>query len=400
MNTSPPVSCQPRLASTPRYGDDHDAFRESFRTFLSRHVEPHVSEWEVAGIIPRELFRLAGAGGFLGLQVPEEFGGAGVTDFRFNAVIAEETHRIGAASVALSLTLHNDVVLPYLLEYADADQRARWLPGVVSGELVLAVAMTEPGAGSDLASMAASAKLENGAYTVNGAKTFITNGVHADLVVTAVKTDPTLRHRGITLLVLERGMDGFSQSSKLAKIGLHSQDTAELVFEDVVVPIANRLGTTDGLGFGQLTANLAQERLSIAVGGVSAARAALDWTIEYVRDRDVFGAPIGALQNTRFELADCATQIQVGQAFLEHCMSELTAGTLSSEEAAAAKLWCTELQGRVLDRCLQMFGGYGYMSEYPIARAYADARVSRIYGGANEVMKEIIGRSLQLEGAR
>ncbi|MDX8151885.1 acyl-CoA dehydrogenase family protein [Patulibacter brassicae] len=383
------------MVGTPSYGEVHEAFRESFRTFLARHVQPHVEEWEREGIVPRELYRLAGEGGFLGLQVPEEYGGAGVDDFRFNAIIAEEALRIGASGVSVGFTLHNDVCLPYLLEYCDEAQRERWLPGVVSGDIVLAVAMTEPGTGSDLAGIATSAIRDGDHYVVNGAKTFITNGIHADLVITAVKTDPSERHRGLSLVMIEEGTPGFSRGRKLEKIGLHSQDTAELFFQDARVPVENLLGE-EGRGFAQLTANLPQERLSIAVAGVANARAAIAWTIDYVREREAFGAPIGALQNTRFVLADCATELAVGQAFLERCMDELERGELSVEAAAAAKLWCTELQGRVTDRCLQLFGGYGYMSEYPIARAYADARVSRIYGGANEIMREILGRSLRL----
>jgi len=384
------------LAQTPRYGDEHEDFRASWRAFLDRHVVPHVVAWEDDGV-PRELFARAGAGGFLGLQVPEAYGGAGVSDFRFNAILAEEAHRVGAASVALAITLHNDVVLPYLLDAGNDEQRARWLPGAVSGELVLAVAMTEPGTGSDLAAIATTARRDGEHYVVNGAKTFITNGLNADLVVTAVKTDPAQRHRGLSLVVVERGMDGFTRGPRLRKIGLHGQDTAELFLEDVRVPVANRLGE-EGQGFGLLTGNLAQERLSIAIGAVAAARAGLDWTISYVRARHAFGAPIGTLQNTRFVLADCATEVEVGQAYVERCMERLANGALSVEAAAAAKLWCTELQGRVLDRCLQLFGGYGYMAEYPIGRAFADARVSRIYGGANEVMREIVGRSLALGG--
>jgi alkylation response protein AidB-like acyl-CoA dehydrogenase len=388
-------STQRRLAAEPSYDDVHADFRKSWRTFLERHVAPHVDEWEQAGIVPRELFQRAGRDGFLGLQVPEEYGGVGVDDFRFNAIIAEEAHRLGAAGVSLGITLHNDIVLPYLLDYATEEQRRRWLPGVVAGDLILAVAMTEPGTGSDLAAITTSAVQDRHDYVVNGTKTFITNGVNADLVVTAVRTDRTQRHRGISLLVLERGMSGFTSGRKLQKIGLHSQDTAELFFESVRVPEANLLGE-EGLGFHYLTANLAQERLSIAVSAVAAARAALDWTIAHVRERRTFGKPIGVHQNTRFVLADCATEIDVAQAYIERCMADLKRGELTGETAAGAKLWCTELQGRVMDRCVQLFGGYGYMSEYPIARAYADARVTRIYGGANEIMREIVARSLAL----
>ena len=382
------------LGELTRYGDEHEDFRASWRTFLARHVVPNLEAWEADGV-PHALFERAGADGFLGLQVPAEHGGAGVTDFRFNAILAEEAHRVGAASVALGITLHNDVVLPYILDCGDDEQRARWLPGAVSGELVLAVAMTEPGTGSDLAGIATTARRDDDGYVVNGTKTFITNGLNADLVVTAVRTDPAQRHRGLSLVVVERGMEGFTRGPRLRKLGLHAQDTAELFLDDVRVPVANRL-REEGAGFALLTGNLAQERLSIAVGGVAAARAALEWTVAHVREREAFGAPIGALQNTRFVLADCAVEVDVGQAYLERCFAQLERGELTVETAAAAKLWCTELQGRVVGRCLQLFGGYGYMSEYPIARAYADARVSRIYGGANEIMRELIGRSLAL----
>jgi alkylation response protein AidB-like acyl-CoA dehydrogenase len=379
----------------PRYEDEHEDFRESWRTFLTREVVPHLEQWERDGMVPLELFAKAGAGSFLGIGIPEEHGGAGVKDFRFNAVLAEEAHRVGAGGVALGITLHTDVCLPYVTEYGSPEQQARWLPAIAAGERILAVAMTEPGIGSDLAAMKTTARRDGDHYLVDGAKTFITNGISGDLVITAVKTDPSERHRGISLLMLERGMEGFSRGRKLEKIGLHTQDTAELFFAGVAVPVGNRLGA-EGSGFHGLTANLPQERLSIAIAGVAAARAALAWTIDYVRERHAFGAPIGALQNTRFTLADCTTEVDVGQAFVERCMQRLNAGVLTATEAASAKLWCTELQGRVIDRCLQLFGGYGYMTEYPIARAYADARVSRIYGGANEIMREIVGRSLQL----
>jgi alkylation response protein AidB-like acyl-CoA dehydrogenase len=299
----------------------------------------------------------------------------------------------------LGLTLHNDICLPYFLRYCTDEQRERWLPGIASGELVTAIAMTEPGIGSDLAGMTTTALRDGDHYIVNGSKTFITNGINADLVITAVKTDPSQRHAGMTLLVVERGMDGFERGRNLEKLGLHSQDTAELFFTDVAVPIENRLGD-EGEGFRQLVANLPQERLSIGAAGVAAARAALGWTTAYVKERTAFGQSIGSFQNTRFVLAEVATEVEVAQAFVDKCVLALNAGTLTADDAAMAKWWCTELQKRTVDRCLQLFGGYGYMLEYPIARAYADARVTTIYGGTTEIMKEIIGRSLDLGESR
>jgi alkylation response protein AidB-like acyl-CoA dehydrogenase len=377
------------------FTDDHEQLRRSFRRWLDKEVVPHREEWDRAGIVPRDVFASAGAFGFLGMDVPVELGGGGVTDFRNNLVLGEEVQRAGAAACGLGLTLHNDICLPYFLSLADDAQKQRWLPGIASGELITAIAMTEPGIGSDLASMATTAILDGDHYVVNGSKTFITNGINADLVITAVKTDPAQRHGGMSLLVLERGMEGFERGRNLEKVGLHAQDTAELFFTDVAVPAANRLGE-EGQGFRYLVANLPQERLSIAAAGIAAAEAAVGWTLDYVKERRAFGQPVGSFQNTRFVLAECATEVQVGQAYLDRCVLALNAGTLTAEEAAMAKWWSTELQKRVVDRCVQLHGGYGYMWEYPIARAYADARVTTIYGGTTEIMKEIIGRSLGL----
>jgi alkylation response protein AidB-like acyl-CoA dehydrogenase len=339
------------------------------------------------------VFKKAGASGFLAMAAPPEHGGGGVDDFRYNLVIDEEVQYLGLGGAGLGITLHNDICLPYFLSLANEEQKARWLPGICSGELITAIAMTEPGIGSDLASMATTATRDGDHYIVNGAKTFITNGINADLVITAVKTDPSQKHRGMSLLVLERGMAGFERGRNLEKIGLHSQDTAELFFNDVRVPVENRLGD-EGTGFTSLVTNLPQERLSIAVAGVAAARAALDWTIAYCRDRKAFGQPIGNFQNSRFVLAECETEVRIGQSFIDDCVVALNEHQLSAEEAAMAKWWCTELQKKVVDRCLQLHGGYGYMMEYPIARAYVDARVTTIYGGTTEIMKEIVGRSL------
>jgi alkylation response protein AidB-like acyl-CoA dehydrogenase len=380
------------------FHDEHQDFRASFRTFLEREVlgeEGRYGEWERAGIVPREVFELAGRGGFLGMAVPERYGGAGVEDFRFNLIVGEETQRAGVGSFGLGITLHNDICLPYFLRYCNEQQRERWLPGIASGELITAIAMTEPGIGSDLAGLSTRALRDGDHYVVDGAKTFITNGINADLVITAVKTDPTERHRGISLMVLERGMQGFERGRNLEKLGQHAQDTAELSFSNVHVPVENLLGQ-EGEGFRYLVSNLPQERLSIAASGVAAAEAALGWTLDYVRERHAFGQPIGSFQSSRFTLAELRTETDIARTYVDRCTEALDAGELTPEDAAMAKWWCTELQGRVVDRCLQLFGGYGYVLEYPIARAFADARVTRIYGGANEIMKEIVGRSMGL----
>jgi alkylation response protein AidB-like acyl-CoA dehydrogenase len=380
------------------FEDSHVDFRASFRTFLQREVvgeDGRYGEWEKQGIVPREVFARAGQGGFLGMAVPERYGGAGVKDFRFNLIVGEETQRVGVGGFGLGITLHNDICLPYFLSYCSEEQRERWLGPIASGELITALAMTEPGIGSDLAGMSTRARREGDHYVVDGCKTFITNGINADLVIVAVKTDPTERHRGISLIVVERGMEGFSRGRNLEKIGQHAQDTAELSFAELHVPVENLLGE-EGEGFRYLVSNLPQERLSIAASAVAAAEAALEWTLEYVRERKAFGQPIGSFQNSRFTLAELATETEIARVFVDRCVQALDAGELTAEDAAMAKWWCTELQGRVVDRCLQLHGGYGYMLEYPIARAFADARVTRIYGGANEIMKEIVGRSMGL----
>jgi len=375
------------------FDDTHEAFRDSFSTFLEREVAPNRNRWEEAGIVDRELFVSAGANGFIGIDVPEEYGGGGVKDFRFNQVIAEEIQRADVNAAGLGLTLHNDVCLPYFLNLTNDEQKARWLPGICSGELITAVAMTEPGIGSDLASMTTTAIRDGDDYVVNGSKTFITNGINADLVITAVKTDPSQRHRGMSLVIVERDTPGFERGRNLDKVGMHSQDTAELFFTDARVPVANRLGE-EGAGFTQLVTNLPQERLSIAVTAVAAARSTFQRTLEYTKERTAFGQPVASFQNSRFRLAEMATEIEIGQSFIDRCVLALNDGMLSAEEAAMAKWWSTELQGKVADTCLQLHGGYGYMMEYPVARAFTDARITRIYGGTTEIMKEIIGRSL------
>jgi alkylation response protein AidB-like acyl-CoA dehydrogenase len=380
------------------FEDLHEDFRASFRTFLEREVigdAGRYGDWERAGIIPREVFALAGRGGFLAMAVPERYGGAGAEDFRLNLVIGEETQRAGVGGFGLGITLHNDICLPYFLRYCSEEQRERWLAGIVSGELITAIAMTEPGIGSDLAAMSTRARRDGDHYVLDGTKTFITNGINADLVITAVKTDASERHRGISLVVVERGMEGFERGRNLEKIGQHAQDTAELSFAEVRVPVENLLGE-EGEGFRYLVSNLPQERLSIAASAVAAAEAALGWTLDYVRERRAFGQTIGSFQSSRFTLAELRSEVDIARVYIDRSVQALDAGELTAEDAAISKWWCTELQGRVVDRCLQLHGGYGYMLEYPIARAFADARVTRIYGGANEIMKEIVGRSMGL----
>jgi alkylation response protein AidB-like acyl-CoA dehydrogenase len=374
---------------------EHVDYRESVRRFIAEEIAPHHEQWEREGIVPRELFSLAAEKGMLAMQVPEEYGGLGVEDFRFNQILAEEVGSTGVAGSGLGITLHNDICLPYFLHFCNDEQRARWLPGIADGSLITALGMTEPGIGSDLASMrtTALASDDGSEYVINGSKTFITNGINADLVILAAKTDPSQRHKGISLLIVEAGMEGFSRGRNLEKVGMHSQDTAELFFEDVRVPAENVLGEI-GEGFRYMTSNLAQERLSIAIAAVGAARGALDQTLAYVKERTAFGQPVGAFQHSRFALAEMATEISLATTFCDQAVLALNAGELTAEDAAMAKWWSTEMQGRVIDRCVQLHGGYGYMLEYPIARAFVDARVTRIYGGTTEIMKEIVGRSL------
>jgi alkylation response protein AidB-like acyl-CoA dehydrogenase len=376
------------------YDAEHESYRDSVATFLDKEVSPHYADWEDAGIVPRELFTALGGLGALGFDVPETFGGHGVSDFRYNAILHEESQARGVSPALTGPMLQADVVMPYLVDLTNDEQKRRWLPDVVAGRTITAIAMTEPGTGSDLAGIATKAVLDGDHYVVTGAKTFITNGINADLVVTAVRTGDH-PHRGISLLVLERSMPGFERGRRLRKIGMHAQDTAELVLDEVRAPVANRLGP-EGAGFAGLTSNLARERLSLAVSAMAGARTALEQTTEYVRSRTAFGAPIGALQNTRFRLAEIATEVDLGTSYVDQCVVALNAGTLDAVDAAKAKWWTSEMLGRTLDTCVQLHGGYGYMHEYPVARAWADARVNRIYGGTTEIMKEIIGRSLEL----
>lgn len=375
------------------YEETHEMFRASFRAFVESELAPHNDEWERAGIMDREMFLEAGKHGFLGMAVDEAYGGGGSADFRFNAIIAEVLADAGMCGVSAGLTLHNDVTSPYFIEYCTPDQKQRWLPGIASGELVTAIAMTEPGTGSDLQAIATHATLDGDEYVLNGSKTFITNGINSDLIIVVARTNPDGGRNSMSLLVVERGMAGFERGQNIEKVGMHAQDTAELFFDDVRVPASNLLGE-QGRGFEYLTSNLAQERLSIGMYGLGAAEAAVKWTVDYVKERTAFGSPIASFQNTKFELASVATEVAVTRPFIEECITELNAGELSAAKAAQAKLWGTELQGRVTDRCLQLFGGYGYTTEYPISRAWADARVARIYGGTSEIMKTIIAKDV------
>ncbi len=375
------------------YDDTHELFRQSFRAFVDDDMVTRNDEWERDGIIDRQVYQAAGAHGFVGFNAPESHGGGGSSDFRFNAIISEELAHAGIGGAGLGITLHNDITIPYFVEYCTEEQKDRWMTGVASGELITAIAMTEPGTGSDLQSIATTAVRDGDEYIVNGSKTFITNGINSDLVIVVARTKPEGGRNGMSLLVLERGMAGFERGRNLDKVGQHSADTAELFFSDVRVPATNLLGE-EGRAFEYLTFNLAQERLSIGVYGLAVAEAAIAWTIDYVKDRTAFGSPIASFQNTKFELADVATEVAVTRPFIEQCITELNNGTLSAAKAAQAKLWGTGLQGRVTDRCLQLFGGYGYTTEYPISRAWVDSRVTRIYGGTSEIMKTIIAKDV------
>jgi alkylation response protein AidB-like acyl-CoA dehydrogenase len=374
---------------------DHELFRSSVREFVEREVTPNVAKWEAEGKVDKRMFRSAGKAGFLGMAIPERYGGGGVVDFRFNAVIVEELMKGDAMASGMCITLHNDVCLPYFLDLADDEQKQRWLPGLASGDLMSAIAMTEPGAGSDLAGIKSTAVRDGDGYVVNGSKTFITNGINSDVVITAVKTDPTQPHTGMSLLVIEDGMDGFTRGRNLEKIGLHAQDTAELFFDEVRVPVVNRLGE-EGMGFSYLMQRLPQERLGLATASVAHAEVAFGWTLEYIKGREAFGQPIGSFQTVKHLMAEMRTELDVAQSYVDRQIEALNRGDLSADDAAKAKWWVTELEKRVIDNCLQLFGGWGYMEEYPIAKAYRDARVQTIYGGTTEIMKEIVGRSLGL----
>ena len=375
------------------FDDVHQQFRSTFRSWLDNEVVPHHEEWEAAGITPRELWLNAGKQGFLGLNVPAAYGGGDTDDYHFAAIMAEEIGTTGVIGSANGITLHNDIVLPYFLGLANDEQRSRFLPGMVTGEVIGALGITEPNTGSDVAGIRTTGLKKGGAFIVNGAKTFISNGINSDVVIVVCRTDPEKGHRGISLLLVERGTKGFERGRNLNKLGMHAQDTAELFFSDVEVPAENVLGE-EGNGFVYLMTNLAQERLGIAVGAVAVADAALHWTLDYTKERKAFGQSISQFQNSKFLLAELATEVQIAQVYVDRCVELHCEGKLSAEQAAAAKFWTTELQNKVVDRCLQLHGGYGYMMEYPIARAWADSRIQTIYGGTTEIMKEIVGRSI------
>ena len=370
------------------FEDEHNDFRESVRGFLAKEALPHTDEWEAGGMVDRGFWRKAAEHGFVGFEAPEDCGGLGIDDFRFNAVINEEVAYAGA--VGDNFSLQNDIILPYLLELADDEQKRRWLPGFTSGELVFAIAMTEPGAGSDLRAMSASARRNGDGYVLDGSKTFVTSGIQADRVIVAARTG-----QGFSLFIVKDGMEGFERGRKLDKVGRRAQDTAELFFNGVHVPAENRLGE-EGQGLRYLMARMPRERLSIAVAAVAAAEHALDITLDYVRERHAFGQPIGSFQHNRFTLASLHSKVAAARAYVDACIMALNAGQLSGEDAAGAKALTTDLQFEVLDHCVQLHGGYGYMNEYAISRLWRDARVQRIYGGTNEIMREIVGRSLGL----
>jgi len=373
------------------YDAEHEDFRSTARAFLEKEVVPHHDEWEKDGLVPREVWAKAGEAGLLCFDVPEEYGGPGIDDFRFNAVLNEEVTRVGTSG--LGFALHNDIVVPYLLHLGTEEQKQRWLPGCVSGETITAIAMTEPGAGSDLQGIRTTAVDKGDHFVLNGSKTFITNGINADLVVVVVKTDPEKGAHGISLLVVERGMAGFSRGRNLDKMGMKAQDTAELVFDDVVVPKENLLGELDG-GFIHLMTELPRERISVASIAVGAIERVLEMCLDYAKEREAFGRPIGKFQNTRFVLAEMATEAHIARVFINDCILKLNAGEVDTSLASMAKWWTTELQKRTVDAGVQIHGGYGYMNEYPIAKAYVDSRIQTIYGGTTEIQKEIIGRFL------
>lgn len=373
------------------FTEEHEAFRDMVRSFIAKEVTPHHEQWERDGVVSRDVWLAAGRQGLLGIDVDERYGGGGNTDFRYYLILDEELARAGAHGPGFAV--HNDINGSYLIRLCTEEQKQRWLPGYCSGEIITAIAMTEPSAGSDLQGIKTTAVRDGDDYILNGSKTFISNGILADLVIVVAKTDPSAGAKGVSLLIVERGMTGFERGRNLDKVGLHAQDTAELFFDDVRVPSANLLGE-EGMGFIYLMQNLARERLSIGAAAVAGAEAAFERTLEYCKTREAFGRPIGKFQHNRFTLAEMKTELTVARAFTDKCVLADAAGELTAEEAAMLKYWNTELLKTVVDRCVQLYGGYGYMTEYPIAKAYQDARIHTIFGGTTEIMKEIIGRSL------
>ena len=380
------------------FNADHEAFRDSFRRFMDKEIAPHHEAWEEQGYVDRAVWNKAGENGFLCMTMPEVFGGSDA-DKLYSVVQMEELSRAGFSGIGYGL--HNEIVAPYLLHYGTEAQKQKYLPKLATGEMVGAIAMSEPAAGSDLQGVKTTAMLQaDGSYLINGSKTFITNGWHADLVILVAKTDPAAGAKGTSLFLIERGMPGFEKGKRLKKLGLKAQDTSELFFDNVKVSADQLLGgvAMQGKGFICLMEQLPWERLQIAIGGIAAAQAAIDWTVQYVKDRKVFGQAVGNYQNTRYTLAELQTEVQVARVFVDKCTELVLQDKLDTATASMAKYWCSDLQCKVMDECVQLHGGYGYMWEYPITRAYADARVQRIYGGTNEIMKEVISRSMGLAG--
>ena len=378
------------------FTEDHQIFRESVRRFLEKEALPYHAQWEEQGYVDREVWLKAGENGLLCTSMPEQWGGAGA-DRLYSVVIMEELARINATG--LGFVLHSEIVAPYLLRYGSDEQKARYLPKMASGEMIGAIAMSEPAAGSDLQGVRTTAIRDGDHYVINGSKTFITNGWHADLVVLVAKTDPTAGAKGTSLFLIERGMPGFEKGQRLKKVGLKAQDTSELFFSDLRVPAGQLLGK-ENQGFIYLMQELPWERMQIAIAAIESAQAAIDWTVDYVKNRKLFGTTVASFQNTRFKLAELQTEVQIGRVFVDRCMEALLEDKLDTATASMAKYWCSDLQGKVLDECVQLHGGYGFMWEYPVARAWADARVQRIYGGTNEIMKELITRSMGLAAPR
>ena len=377
--------------TAPFFEQEHEDFRATVRAFLEREVVPHHDQWEKDGQVAREVWTRAGAAGLLCFDVDEEYGGAGVKDFRYNMIVSDEIGKVGASG--LGFPVHTDIIVPYISSLGTDEQKARWLPGLVSGELISAIAMTEPGAGSDLQGIRTTAVDKGDHYVLNGSKTFISNGIMSDLVIVVCRTNPDAGHQGISLLVVERGMDGFERGRNLDTMGLKAQDTAELFFDNVEVPKTNLLGE-EGSGFISLMVNLPQERISIAAIAVAACEHVLQLCLDYAKEREAFGRPIGKFQHNRFLLAEMATEVRIARVFVNDCVLKLNAGEVDTSLASMAKWWTTELQKKIVDQGVQLHGGYGYMMEYPIAKAYVDSRIQTIYGGTTEIQKEIIGRSL------
>lgn len=374
------------------FEEEHNMFRDSVRKFCEQDITPNLEAWDEAGMVSREVWKKAGENGFLGMSVPEEYGGLGLKDFRYNAILGEELAYVGASSPGF--TLQNDITIGYILNYGTEEQKKRYLPGMISGEIISAIAMTEPSAGSDLQGIKSYAEDKGDHYVLNGQKTFITNGILSDMIIVVARTSKEKGHKSMSLLLVERAWDGFVEGSKLRKIGMHGQDTAEMFFENVKVPKEYLLGGAEGMGFIHLMQQLPEERLSIAVAAAATCEAALAESIKYCKERQAFGKEIGKFQHNRFKLAEMKTETEICRVFVDHCIALHNEGKLTVEKAAMAKWWSTELQKKIVDQAVQLHGGYGYMMEYPVAKMFCDGRISTIFGGTTEVMKEIIGRSM------